>query len=222
MMNYIYDITLNFNRNDLYEFYEWRDDDNPEFILKIPMYKIDENAFYEIKNSDITLNKKVLEQICEKTEVYSPNSIGIIRYACLFMCKEDIIAVEFDSEGNSYMKSNLSLDEENEIIETSKNIKYSLVEYKVKNKKKYQNKYITRKENEIEKNLINRLENIKKNNEFLKMKYIFFELYNEKIDDIEKIYNKLINVIKNDSNKIGKLCEILNLTENKKIMSNNS
>ena len=72
------------------------------------------------------------------------------------------------------------------------------------------------------KNLINRLENIKKNNEFLKMKYIFFELYNEKIDDIEKIYNKLINVIKNDSNKIGKLCEILNLTENKKIMSNNS
>lgn len=221
-MNYIYDITLNFNRNDLYEFYEWRDDDNPEFILKIPMYKIDENAFYEIKNSDITLNKKVLEQICEKTEVYSPNSIGIIRYACLFMCKEDIIAVEFDSEGNSYMKSNLSLDEENEIIETSKNIKYSLVEYKVKNKKKYQNKYITRKENEIEKNLINRLENIKKNNEFLKMKYIFFELYNEKIDDIEKIYNKLINVIKNDSNKIGKLCEILNLTENKKIMSNNS
>ena len=221
-MNYIYDITLNFNRNDLYEFYEWRDDDNPEFILKIPMYKIDENAFYEIKNNDITLNKKVLEQICEKTEVYSPNSIGIIRYACLFMCKEDIIAVEFDSEGNSYMKSNLSLDEENEIIETSKNIKYSLVEYKVKNKKKYQNKYITRKENEIEKNLINRLENIKKNNEFLKMKYIFFELYNEKIDDIEKIYNKLINVIKNDSNKIGKLCEILNLTENKKIMSNNS
>lgn len=221
-MNYIYDITLNFNRNDLYEFYEWRDDDNPEFILKIPMYKIDANAFYEIKNNDITLNKKVLEQICEKTEVYSPNSIGIIRYACLFMCKEDIIAVEFDSEGNSYMKSNLSLDEENEIIETSKNIKYSLVEYKVKNKKKYQNKYITRKENEIEKNLINRLEDIKKNNEFLKMKYIFFELYNEKIDDIEKIYNKLINVIKNDSNKIGKLCEILNLTENKKIMSNNS
>ena len=221
-MNYIYDITLNFNRNDLYEFYEWRDDDNPEFILKIPMYKIDENAFYEIKNSDITLNKKVLEQICEKTEVYSPNSIGIIRYACLFMCKEDIIAVEFDSEGNSYMKSNLSLDEENEIIETSKNIKYSLVEYKIKNKKKYQNKYITRKENKIEKNLINRLENIKKNNAFIKMKYIFFELYNEKIDDIEKIYNKLINVIKNDSNKIGKLCEILNLTENKKIMSNNS
>lgn len=37
-MNYIYDITLNFNKNNLYEFYEWRDEDVPEFILKIPVF----------------------------------------------------------------------------------------------------------------------------------------------------------------------------------------
>ena len=44
-MNYIYDITLNLNKNNLYEFYEWREDDVPEFILKIPIYKIDKKLF---------------------------------------------------------------------------------------------------------------------------------------------------------------------------------
>ena len=36
-MNYIYDITLNLNKNKLYEFYEWKEDDEPEIILKIPI-----------------------------------------------------------------------------------------------------------------------------------------------------------------------------------------
>ena len=39
-MNYIYDITLNLNKK-LYEFYEWKEEDNPEFILKIPVYKVE-------------------------------------------------------------------------------------------------------------------------------------------------------------------------------------
>ena len=63
---------------------------------------------------------------------------------------------------------------------------------------------------------------MKKNNENSKLKYIFYELYNEKIDDIEKIYNKLINITKNSDYKFIRLNEILNLMENKKIMSNNS
>ena len=83
-------------------------------------------------------------------------------------------------------------------------------------------RFITRKEEEIERYLITKLDNMKKNNEQTKLKYIFYEIYNEKMDDIEKIYSKLINVAKNGDNKFYKLREILNLMENKKIMSNNS
>ena len=220
-MNYIYDITLNLNRNN-YEFYEWKDDDNPEFVLKIPVYKVDNNMYYDIKNNDIIIDKKFLEQILEKTEVYSPNTIGIIRYACLFASEYNVIAIEFDSDGNNYMKSSLSLDEEDEILEITKNIKYSLIEYKIKSKKKIQEKYITRIEFEKEKSILKKIETIKSNKEFSKLKYIFFELYNEKLDDPDKVYNKLINIVKNDSKKLEKMCDILNLTENGKIMSNNS
>lgn len=35
-----------------------------------------------------------------------------------------------------------------------------------------------------------------KNNESSKLKYIFYEIYNEKCDDIEKVYSKLINITK--------------------------
>ena len=49
-MNYIYDITLNFNKSNLYEFYEWCEDDCPEFVLKIPAFKVDNETFKSLKN----------------------------------------------------------------------------------------------------------------------------------------------------------------------------
>ena len=48
-MNYIYDITLNFNKNNLYEFYEWKEEDDAEFILKIPMFKVSTEDIVNIK-----------------------------------------------------------------------------------------------------------------------------------------------------------------------------
>lgn len=221
-MNYIYDITLNLNKNNLYEFYEWKEEDNPEYILKIPMFKVDEETFLNFKYNDIVIDKKTLDNIENKTETYSPNCIGIIRYACIFISAESALAIEFDSDGNNYMKSNISIDEENEIIDSSKNIKYTLIDYKVRKKIKKDNIFITRKEMETEKYLIKKINIMKDNNELSKLKYIFYEIYNEKIDDIDKIYNKLINVSKNNDYKFIKLNEIIHMIDNRKIMSNNS
>lgn len=221
-MNYIYDITLNLNKNNLYEFYEWRDEDNPEFILKIPMFKVDEETFLNLKYNDIIIDKKTLDSIQNKTEAYSPSCISIIRYACIFVCKDNVLAIEFDSDGNNYMKSNVSIDEENEILEVSKNVKYTIIDYKVRKQLKKDKKFITRKEAQTEQYLLKKINIMMDNKEISKLKYIFYEIYNEKIDDIDKIYNKLINVAKNDDHKFIKLNEILNMIDNKKIMSNNS
>lgn len=221
-MNYIYDITLNLNKNNIYEFYEWEEDDVPEFILKIPIFKIDKDAFYEIKSSKIIICKDFLLNIFDKTEVYNEDSISLIRYACLFSDGESVIGIEFDSDGNSYMKSNLSIDDELETIELVKDIKYTILDYKIKNINNMQIKLLTRKEKEEEEYLIDKINNMHKNKEYDKLKYIFYELYNERLDNIEKVYSKLINVIKNNENKIKKLIEITDLMENKKIMTNNS
>lgn len=221
-MNYIYDITLNLNKNNLYEFYEWREDDVPEFILKIPIYKIDKNAFFDIKNNNIIVDKDFLITIFDKTEVYTEDAISLIRYAALFSDGNNVIGIEFDSSGNSYMKSNLSIDDESEVLEIIKDIKYTLLDYKVKNINNLQIKLLTRKEKEEEEYLLNRVNSMYKNNETEKLKYIFYELYNEKLDNLEKVYSKLINAVKNNESKVKRLLEIISLMENKKIVTNNS
>lgn len=221
-MNYIYDVTFNLNKNNLYNFYEWKEEDNPEFILKTPIFKIDKDTYLDIKNNDVIVDKKFLNLIENKTETYCPNCIGIIRYACILATDSEVFGVEFDSDGNNYMKSSISIDEENEILDVVTNMKYSIIDYKIRKRIKIENKFKTRNEKDIEKYLINKLNNMKDNNELSKLKYIFYEVYNEKIDDIDKIYNKLINITKNDDYKFKKLSEIFNMIDNKKIMSNNS
>ena len=49
-MNYIFDITLNFN-DELLNFYEWDDLDYKEFFLKIPIFKVEENTMFDFINS---------------------------------------------------------------------------------------------------------------------------------------------------------------------------
>ena len=220
-MNYIYDVTLNLNKK-LYEFYEWKEEDNPEFILKIPVYKVDLETFLDMKYNDVIISKKILDEIEDKTESYSPNSIDIIRYACVFVCDESTIAIEFDSSGNNYMKSSILLDEENEILDMINNIKYKVFDYKVKKTFKKAKRLLTRNEENLQKNMIKKIDNIYKNKEYSKLKYIFFEIYNEKTDDINKVYDKLMNVLLNADEKTKKLNNILNLIEYRKIMSNNS
>lgn len=221
-MNYIYDITLNLNKNNLYEFYEWREEDIPEFILKIPVFKVDMDTFYDLKNNSIIINKELLMSIFDKTEVYSEDSISLIRYACVFAYDEGAVAIEFDSDGNSYMKSNLSIDDELEVLEIISKMKYSIIDYKIKEKKNPNLKFYTRMEYEDEKYMFDKINNMHNNKEIIKLKYIFFELYNERLDNEEKIYSKLINIIKNNDSKVKKLKEIISLMENKKIMTNNS
>ena len=221
-MNYIYDIVLNLNKGNLYEFYEWRDEDNPEFILKIPVFKVDDETFLDFKYNDIAINKKFLESLENKTETYSPNCIGIIRYACVFVNFNSAIAIEFDSEGNNYMKSTISVEEESEILDSTKNLKFTIIDYKVKGRLKKEINFITRMQLETEKYLIRKILNMKENNEISKLKYIYYELYDEKCNDVEKIYNKLLKIIKSHDYKFIKLNEIFDVMDNKKIMSNNS
>lgn len=218
-MNYVYDITLNFNKK-LYEFYEWKDTDEPEFILKIPIFRINDEQILNIRNNDIIIEKNVLELIFNKTEVYYPNSIKIIKYACVFVSDNTALAVEFDSNGYSYLKSCISIDEQEDILDYSSNIKYSIIDFKIKKINNMKNKFYTRQETEIQKYLICKIDNMYKNNEYSKLKYIFYEIYNQKIDDIEKIYCKLKNILYNLNDKFYKLRNLVYLIENKKITSN--
>ena len=71
-MNYYYDILLNFQEK-YYWFYEWDQNDNIDFIKKIPIFHVDSKTYIELLTKKISLNKEFLNSIENKTKLKSKN-----------------------------------------------------------------------------------------------------------------------------------------------------
>lgn len=209
-MNFIYDITLNFKKEYL-SFYEWRDEDNPIFILKIPLIKVSENTFLDIKNNNVIFNNDLINLINNKTEIYSPSSVKINKYSFLLAYEEEVIALMLDENKKVIKKSSLSMDEENDVLNMLPLIKTTFIDYKVLNKKRINLLFKTRSEKEKIKKEEKVLNKIMMQKKYDFLKYIYYEIYLEKCNDINKIYIKLLNIIKNYDERINKFDEIVNL-----------
>lgn len=206
-MNYIYDITLNFNK-ELYDFYEWNKEDDINFYIKIPIFKVEDNIIDDFITSTFIVDKTFLSKILNKTESYSKTNIKINKYSCVFTSIDRVVAVCFNEKGESILKSNLSIDEETDVLEFSKLIKYSLIDYKIKEKNNVKNKFITREEKYIKKTFLSYINQIYDNREYDKLKYVFYEVYDQKSNNESKIYSKLINLVENNTDKINKLKKV--------------
>lgn len=185
-MNYIYDILLNFNERD-YDFYEWNTNDNISHIRKIPMIKIDDNSLKSIIQDNISVSLEFLKKISNRTEMFTNKSIKILKYVCLFVGTKDVIAIEFNDKGNKKRISRLLLDEREDVLNVANDIKSIDISLEVDNKKKTII-FKTRKENQIYHYIMREFQ--KKNYE--RLKYIYFECFNEQEDE----YNKIIKDLK--------------------------
>ena len=188
-MNYIYDITLNL-KNKLYNFYEWKDEDYPIFVLKIPVFKINKNDYFEIKNNNIKVNKDFLKMIYNQTEVYAPDNVINMNFVALFACSEDVIAIEFDENGKSVKKSVLSFDEETEVLDVITLLKMNIIDYTILSNISNKITFKTRNEIELMNKLEDRLKNIMESKDYKALKYIFYELYKSKSNEYNKMYIK--------------------------------
>ena len=122
-MNYYYDIILNWNENIPYNFYEWNDYDYLELIKKIPLIKIKHKTLVDIWSNNIKINKEFLNNIKDKTLVSGKNSICKIDYACLFTDNKNVIAIEFNNNGESINRSKLLIDDEINVLEVAYSLK---------------------------------------------------------------------------------------------------
>lgn len=201
-MNYIYDIYLNLNEN-LFDFFDWNKNDKLNHIKKIPIFKINDDYFKSIIVNTIKINKNFLLKIYNKTELW--NSNNKLSYCSLFSNGNSIIAIEFDSNGNSIKKSFLYIDEELEILETITKFKEIDFNFTVLNKNKTLCK--TRKQINDEIFIKKELKNIDEN----KLNYIYFECFGKHEKNKKIIFNRINNLSINS--KIYKnLYDILKLT----------
>jgi len=192
-MDYIYDIVLNF-QNNYYEFYEWQSTDKIINIKKIPVYKVKNQDYLNLKFNDIILDKKNI-----------PNQIKMF----LITNGVEVMGLLLDNTGKVIKRSSLLIDESDEVLEEKETIKEINLKYK-KNISKPHIQY-ARLIDEKNKFIQNFFNDIDINKDEYLLKYIYYDIYSSEENDIKKIYkilkeliNKDINTIYNSIKKISK------------------
>ena len=207
-MNYIYNIALNFQKNFV-DFFEWNLNDNIIYINKIPIFKVSNYDFNNIKNMYVQFDKNFMRKIYRKTEMTKKQSIN---HAFLISNGKNTLGIKLNKNGFSHSKSSLILKEEAKISNIVNNLNKKQISYKIIkiNEKDF---YLTRKEKKVKTETIKKLNSLFKNNENEKLKYLFFECYNKQEENTTKIYNQLKKEIKNNSPKCTTIYNFFKLVE---------
>ena len=208
-MNYIYDIVLNFNK-ELYEFFEWKDDDNLINIRKIPLIKINDDDFVSLLYNKIKIEKLVLDTFKKKFSLYSEEINGNV--ICIVTNGQRAMGVMFDQLGNLIGKSAMLLDEEEEVLEESENLEETKLLYEI-NKTQQVNIKLSRVEIEKKQyieNFLNAIDDIKI------LKYIYFDYFDMEAEkeDIKKIL--LMELEKKWDNNLNRLYTLTQTLSNVK------
>lgn len=212
-MKYIYDIILNFNER-LYEFYEWKDNDDVEYIKRIPIFKVSNDVFSDLKSNKVLVNNEFINSIYSNCEVYGNYGIGKIDYAALFCIDDDVIALEFNEKGEVIYISDLYIDEKIDVLSYIKKLNIYDLEYEKIDK--YKEYLITRKEYDMIKFIKREINLIYKNDNFDKLRYIYYECFKRIEENISKINSDLEKYIFENPNK---LYDLLMLSYSKGLQS---
>lgn len=209
-MNYIYDILTNFN-DELIDFFEWDKKDDIVRIKKIPIIKINTMDFEIVLKNNIQIEKNLLNTIYLKTDFWNNNRKKDDLYYLLISDGNGLLALKFNGDGIDIKRSSLMIEEELEVLEICERLDLYDFEYEIIDKINYTLK--TRKEKKDEYFLNNEIIKLERLNDIEKIKYLYFECYGKKENNIVEALNKLKNIIKNDyCNEYNKLYNFFKLT----------
>lgn len=192
-MDYIYDIVLNFHEQ-YYDFYEWKPSDKIINIKRIPIYKISTKDYINIKNNEVTL---------ERNTIPKTNKIFLITSGI------EVMGIYIDNSGKVLKKSSLLFEESDDILEDKDEIKEINIKYIIN--KKYLNNYQSRITKEKKEYINNYLNDIDKYKDEYLLKYLYYDIYNLEEEDTNIIYNKLIDLSKNNFNELYESIKKVNL-----------
>lgn len=199
-MTYIYDLLLNWDDTKYFNFFEWEDDDEIEYVKRIPVFRI--SNFDDLINCHIKVDNSFLERIYNKTEIYNNKFCEKVKYCCLF-CNDElskVIAFEFDDDGNSIYKSNISIYDLDDVFDCVKKISSFKLDYSILSFSLEEDIYLTRLEKSKKSFLIREIDKTYKENNYDKLNYIYYELFDEECENIDFIRDKIISSLNNDFN----------------------
>lgn len=213
-MNYIYDVILDFQK-EYYDFYEWNKNDNIFHMRKIPILKINEKQFNEIKNNIVQFSKATTKLFNFKTaERFKQNNITKMKYTIIISTENQAMGIKINKNGIIQLKSSLLPDEQDDVIEIIKFQNEAKLEYKIiKNNKN--NNFKTRFEIENENFIYNELDKVYEQKNIQKLNYIYLECFNKQEPNIDLAYKKLKSEISKTNENFKKIYNIFKMTKQK-------
>ena len=183
-MEYVYDIVLNFQDN-YYDFYEWNKSDKLINIKKIPIYKISNQAYLEIKYHNVSIDL---------------NTIPITSKIILLTSGIEVLGILLDKNGQVLKKSSLLFEESDDILENNQDLKRINIKYHINSKNKIN--ILGRIKQDKLNYITNYLANIDKIKDEDLLKYLYYDIYKKEEQSIELIYNDILNLLNNDPSKL--------------------
>lgn len=193
-MNYIYDIIINLNQQ-YYDFFEWNQNDVVYHIRKIPIFKIETQHYLNIVSKDFSVDRKFIDMIKNKTDVFT-NPSDDLKYCCLFTDGNDVVAMSFDSDGHSLLKSDLLIDEALDILEITLHLKNTNIDYRITNDLK-KPIFLTRNTIKMRYKILKKIESLNSCDDSI-LKYLYYECFNEEESSRNKILDRIRNNIQNE------------------------
>lgn len=192
-MDYIYDVVLNFYET-YYDFYEWKKEDKIINIKRIPIYKVSNKDYINIKNHNTTIKRETLPK---------QNKMFLITSGI------EVLGLIIDNSGKVIKKSSLLLEEADDILEDKDEIKYINIKYNIDkiNPQIYESR-VTKEKNKYINDYLN---SINKEEDKYILKYLYYDIYNIDEENIDKIYNQLIELSKINLNKLYHSIKKINL-----------
>ena len=179
-MDYVYDIVLNF-QNKYYDFYEWQKNDKIINIKRLPIYKITNKDYLNLKYNDVTIDVNSLPK---------PSKMFLVTSGL------EVMGLIIDNKGNIIKRSSLIFEESDDILNDRDLIKQIDLKYHI-------NHIHKSRINQTKKQYINNcFQNLDKQKDEYFLKYLYYDIYNLELDDIDKIYNDLITLSKKDVPKM--------------------
>lgn len=198
-MNYAYNVKVNFKKN-LFNFYEWKKQDNIEILPKVLVFLVDNKTYKDILHMQIKVNNIFLNKIISNNLM------------CIFCTEIDTVCVKFTTYGQIELISKLLLEEEKDILDNLSSINEINLEYVKVNCKMHSYSNFTREEEKNINKILNFLSCEKQNQPLID--YIYYEWFNK--NNYNNKYDCLVNAVKKEYSfkheKILKIIEIVNLT----------
>jgi len=190
-------VKLNF-LNSYYYFYDWLESDNISFYKNINLYRVSSKTLNDFINNKIFVNTKILKG----------------KYL-LFSDGFTALAIMFNQEGKSLLKSSLLLEEEEKINNKALILMEENISYQILDRDEKINE--PRLHQSIKTALLSEIKKIRENNEVDKLEYLYYEWFSIKEKDFNKMLTKMEKKLSGKlSNKefyiynlLNKMCKIV-------------